>query len=67
MNKQGRISTLENGAARVTFPSLDNVVSPPLELAAHIQPESLNIGDKVIVVFYNNDLKSGVIIAKVRS
>jgi len=66
MNRQGKISTLESGYARIIFPSLDNVVSPPLQLATHISIESLNVGDIVLVAFYNNDLKSGVIIAKVR-
>ncbi len=66
MIRQGKISSFENGYVRITFPSLDNVVSPPLSLATHISIESLNIGDTVLVAFYNNDLKSGIIIAKSR-
>lgn len=66
MNRKGTISTVSTTTARIIFPELDDTVSYELEVAKHINIEDLNPNDKVIVCFYNNDLKQGVIMAELR-
>ncbi len=66
MNKKGIVSTIVGDTVRVIFPDLDDVVSYELEVARHISLINLTPGTKVVVSFYNNDLKSGVIIAELR-
>lgn len=63
MIKKGFISTISGSNARVTFPDLDKSVTPSLSICPHVG--ALNIGDSVIVVFWNDNLSDGAIIGKV--
>lgn len=66
MNRKGIISTVGSTTARVTFPELGDTVSYELEVAKHINIAELSPNNEVIVCFYNNDLKRGIIIAELR-
>lgn len=67
MNKKGIVSTSDNinKKARVIFPDLDNNLSYELEIAIHVG--ELIKGDRVIVLFSdNNSMSDGTIIGKLR-
>jgi hypothetical protein len=66
MNRKGIISTVSASTARVIFPELGDTVSYELEVAKHMTISDLSPNDEVIVCFYNNDLKRGVIMAELR-
>lgn len=59
---KGFVTSTENNEARVTFPDRNNNVSPPLKIADHVGV--LNINDSVAVMFFSNNMKDGLIIAK---
>ena len=60
---RGIISTINDSSnIRIIMPSIDSNLSYNLELAHHIDINTLNIGDKVIAAFYTET--DGVIIAK---
>lgn len=62
MNNIGTVSNIKDGTARVTLQDMDNAVTDwlPINLG------NISIGDPVAVLFYNDNLKDGVIVAKVR-
>ena len=62
MNNIGTVSNIKDGTARVTLQDMDNVVTDwlPINLG------NISIGDQVAVLFYNDNLKDGVIVSKVR-
>lgn len=64
MNRKGRISNISLNSVRVIFEDI-NTVSYELKIAKHISLINLEVGQEVLVAFYNNDLKSGVIIAQI--
>ncbi|AWK52206.1 hypothetical protein DIC82_14895 [Clostridium beijerinckii] len=66
MNRKGIVSTIGTTTARVKFPELDDSVSYELQIASHVNMIDFNVGEEVLVCFYNNDLKSGVIMARMR-
>lgn len=66
MNKKGIVSTIGTNTARVQFPELDDRVSYELQIANHVSMIDFHVGEEVLVCFYNNDLKSGVIMARMR-
>ena len=66
MIKLGIVSSIEGSKVRVIIPDIDITVSYLLETAKNISSESLEIKEKVLVAFYTNDMRSGVIIAEVR-
>lgn len=60
---RGVISNIQDSRnIRIVMPSMDSNVSYNLELAYHIDINTLNIGDKVVAAFYTQT--DGVIIAK---
>lgn len=60
---RGVISSIgDSSNIRIVMPSKDSKVSYNLELAHHIDVNTLNIGDKVVAAFYTQT--DGVIIAK---
>lgn len=60
---KGIISNIHNSNyVRIIIPSKDSKVSYSLELAQHIDINTLNVGDRVIAAFYTQT--EGVIIAK---
>ncbi|WP_148361073.1 hypothetical protein [Clostridium ihumii] len=64
MNRKGKISNISLNSVRVIFEDI-NTVSYELKIAKHISLINLEVGQEVLVAFYNNDLKSGVIIAQI--
>lgn len=62
MNNIGTVSNIKDGTARVTLQDMDDVVTDWLP----INSGNISIGDQVAVLFYNDNLKDGVIISKVR-
>lgn len=58
---RGKVSSIEGGKYRVTFPDRENIVSYPLIKAEHVG--LLNIGDNVVVAFFAGSL-DGIIIAR---
>ncbi|WP_160688314.1 hypothetical protein [Clostridium sp. C2-6-12] len=76
MNKIGEITDLKEDTAKVTFKDMDNAVSDWLPInsmkcincslgATCTTKTDISLGDTVLVCFYNNNLKDGVIVAKV--
>jgi hypothetical protein len=61
---KGKVSSIEDGKVRVLFPDKANCVSAPLEAADHIDVDELTIGNNVAVIFFADNLKDGLIIAK---
>lgn len=66
MNMKGVISTIGTNTARVKFPELDDSVSYELQIAAHVSMENFIVGEEVLVCFYNKNLDSGIIMARMR-
>lgn len=62
MTTIGTVSNIKDGTARVTLQDMDNAVTDWL----HINSTDISIGDQVAVLFYNDNLKDGVIVSKVR-
>ncbi len=58
---KGIVSSIEQAGVRVSLPERENVVTPPLGKAVHV--DILQAGDKVIVAFFSG-LADGIIIAK---
>lgn len=56
------IVTSNQNEVRVTFLDRNNNVSPPLKIADHVG--NLDINDTVAVIFFSNNMKDGLIIAK---
>ncbi|WP_459482124.1 hypothetical protein [Clostridium saccharoperbutylacetonicum] len=65
MNMKGVISTIELNTARVKFPELDDSISYKLKIAAHVNMNDLKINDEILVCFFNSNLESGIIMAKI--
>lgn len=59
---KGNVSSVESEGIRVVFPDKENTVSSPLKVAAHVG--SLQVGDNVAVIFFTDNMKDGLIIAK---
>ena len=59
---KGIVSSIENNGVRVTFKEKENIVSGTLSKAQHV--DILEVGNNVVVAFFNNSKKSGIIIAK---
>lgn len=59
---KGKVSSVELEGARVVFPDKDNTVSSPLKVAAHVG--ILQTGDNVAAIFFSDNMKDGLIIAK---
>jgi len=59
----GKISSIEidNTIFKVVFPDRENVVSPAIPKADHVG--TLEIGDRVAVIFSSKDLTTGLIVA----
>lgn len=68
MIKRGKIGALDtvNRKARVVYEELGTMV-PFIEVAEHVDINSLNINSSVIVAFYGDNLISGVIIGVIQS
>ncbi|WP_026486681.1 hypothetical protein [Caldanaerobius polysaccharolyticus] len=62
MQLKGLISSIEGNKARVTFPDKDNSVAYLLPIASHVI--DLEVGNRVAVIFFSNNMADGVIIAK---
>lgn len=62
----GIVSTIEGNKPRVILPNHDDIVSSKLELAKHINIDNLEIGDNVLIAFFNDGFENGVIIAELR-
>lgn len=65
MNRKGKITNISSDTVRVVFEDIDTV-SYELKIARHINILHLEIGEEVIVSFYNNNLESGIVIAELR-
>ncbi|MEB3103089.1 hypothetical protein [Ferviditalea candida] len=65
MNRKGEISSINTVAqtARVTFRGYENTVTAEIPYAVGL---TLNIGDRVMVAFFSDNLADGVIIASIR-
>lgn len=63
MIKNGVVSSLTGGAARITFPDMDQSVSFDLPVCPHIT--NLHVGDSVVVAFWGTSLADGAVIGKV--
>jgi hypothetical protein len=59
---KGKVSSVELDKARVTFSTLENVVSTAIKIATHIG--ELLPGDEVAVTFFSDNMQDGLIIAK---
>lgn len=66
MIKIGIISSINGDKVRVIIPDIDITVSYELETARNISIEGLEIKEKVLIAFYTNDMRSGVIFAEMR-
>ncbi|ACD54013.1 hypothetical protein ST12_08265 [Clostridium botulinum] len=64
MNRKGIVSTIGTNTARVQFPELEDSVSYELPIAKHISMVDFHVGEEVLVCFYNNNFKSGIIMAR---
>lgn len=78
MNKKGIVSEVSGSNARVMFPEIDNLVSGWLPIPIYkvhcagtcncsrcYAQLDISVGSHVVVALFDNDFKSGVIIAKV--
>lgn len=76
MNKIGTVSEINGCKARVTLEDMDNAVTDWLPINSMtsttcsrdgkcITQINILIGDQVLVCFYNENLKDGVIVAKI--
>lgn len=61
MNNIGIVSDINNNVARVTLQDMDNAVTDWLP----INSINISVGDQVVICFYNQNLKDGVIVEKV--
>ncbi|BCZ48422.1 hypothetical protein psyc5s11_44890 [Clostridium gelidum] len=61
MNNIGIVSDVNNNVARVTLQDMDNAVTDWLP----INSINISVGDQVVICFYNQNLKDGVIVEKV--
>lgn len=59
---KGIVSSIEDGKVRVTFPDKENDVSAPLPMASHVT--LLEVGNRVVVIFFSPGMVDGLIIAK---
>lgn len=76
MNKIGKVSVISGSKARVTLEDMDNTVTDLLPINSMVSitctlggkcttQTNISIGDQVLVCFYNENLKDGVIVAKI--
>ena len=66
MIKKGVISNITETSAEAFIPEENNAVTSMLPLAKHIDPTTVNIGDKCVIALFDADhisLANGVIIA----
>lgn len=59
---KGKVSSIETEGARVTFPDRNNTVSAPLTKTSSVG--ILEIGNDVVVVFFSDNMRDGIIIGK---
>lgn len=59
---KGIVSSTEAAGVRVSFPNKDDIVSVPLPLASNVG--AVEVGNKVAVVFFENNMQDGLILAK---
>lgn len=59
---KGIVTSFEQGKPRVTFVDKENIVSPPLDVAAHVT--ELTINSNVAVIFFSNSMTDGVVIGR---
>lgn len=59
---KGILTSFEQGKPRVVFIDKEKIVSPPLNVAAHVT--GLNINDNVAVIFFSNSMVDGLIIGR---
>ncbi|MGE5631703.1 MAG: hypothetical protein ACM3TR_11475 [Caulobacteraceae bacterium] len=62
MELKGKVSTIESGGVRVTFENYESTVSAPIDVATHVG--ELMVGDMVAVIFFSDNMKDGLVIAK---
>lgn len=66
MLKKGVISNIVGTSAEAFIPEENNAVTSMLPLAKHIEPSTVNIGDKCVIALFDADhisLANGAIIA----
>lgn len=59
---KGKVSSIETEGTRVTFPDRNNTVSAPLAKTSSVG--ILEIGNDVVVVFFSDNMRDGIIIGK---
>lgn len=59
---KGIVSSIETDGTRVTFPEKENAVSPPLQKVSCVN--TLEVGNKVIVILFSDNMKDGLILAE---
>lgn len=59
---RGKVSSIETGGTRVTFPDKNNAVSSPLQKISSVG--LLEVGNRVVVVFFSSNMKDALIIGK---
>jgi hypothetical protein len=64
MTKQGIVTSKSNGKCRVLIKDL-NYETGLLPIATHIDYETLNIDDNVVIAFFNTQQTQGAVIAKI--
>ena len=61
---KGFVSSNESTGSRVTFPEKENVVSPPLQTFNGVTV--FEIGTNVLVIFFSDNMKDGLIWTTIR-
>lgn len=59
---KGIVSNIEATGTRIILPDKENTVSAPLSKVSSVG--ELQVGNKVVVVFFSADLSDGVILGK---
>lgn len=66
MNRKGIVSSIDNinKKARVIIPDMNNILTPEIQVISSVG--ELNIGDVVLISFWNTSLADGAVIAELR-
>lgn len=65
MNRKGKIAAIKDKKVKVAYEDI-SIMTPYLEVAAHISITDLKINDKVIVAIYDDNLRTGAVIGVIK-
>ena len=65
MIKKGKVAAIKDSQVKVVYEDI-NLMTPYIDVAAHVNMTELSINDQVIVAVYDDNLRTGAVIGVIR-